>query len=230
MGEQFDENSPLIREPIRRDDRLKATHPRTVTTRSLQQAIYQTAVNAGIRKPAKLTESAIRGSVRHEVKITHGLKKFFVTQLTNAKIDPARREYLASHKHGRTNMGTTEMMLVYDRPEQGDLLKDYASAINLLTIDPAARQEVKIKELESKEQILNQTLEKQNTEYNQRLSRLEKAFLTNYQKDPDKYIFQEQDLLDAFYPQTKEYLKALEDAEIYLGCQRQQSRNTNSDF
>lgn len=139
MGEQFDQNSPLIREPIRRDDQFKAKHPKIVTERSLQQAIYQTAITAGLRKPTMLTESIIKGTIRHEVKITHGLKKFFVTQLTNARIDPARREYLASHKHGRNTMDTTQMMLIYDRPEQTDLLKEYVSAIAFLTIDESEK-------------------------------------------------------------------------------------------
>jgi integrase len=187
-GEVIDEKSPLIRNEVDIEDSLKAKHPRTVTEEGLSHAIGKTLIAAGLRVPIRLTENVIRGSIRHENKLSHGLRKFFLTQLTTAGVDPVRRETMAGHKYGRERVGVTQMMLVYDRPDESELLQDYLKALDLLTIGEEFRQKKELEKLQDKLketptiEALQEKLEKTREDMERRIAD------ARYQTASDMYI------------------------------------------
>ena len=78
---------------------------------------------------------------RKEVKMSHGFRKFFKSQLVLSKVDSDLRMLLMGHsKKG--------LELRYDRLTEEEMLKEYEKAIDLLTIDPANRLRKKVEKLE----------------------------------------------------------------------------------
>jgi hypothetical protein len=73
---------------------------------------------------------------------SHGLRKFCITQMKNAKVDFNDREYLVDHKHSRG------LDVNYDRTTEEDRLQEYLKAMDLLTISPENRLRKKVAEQE----------------------------------------------------------------------------------
>ena len=63
--------------------------------------------------------------------MTHGFRKFAITQMKHAKVDFNDREALVGHKHSRG------LDVEYDRSTEEERLVEWSKAINKLTIDPA---------------------------------------------------------------------------------------------
>lgn len=72
--------------------------------------------------------------------ITHGFRKFFTTQLINAKINPETREMLLGHKIGLASC--------YYRPTEEEMYAEYEKAIDYLTINEENRLRKKVEKLE----------------------------------------------------------------------------------
>lgn len=176
-GERYTPEAPLLREEFDITDTLRASRPRHVTPHAVNNIIKSLTARADIRTVTHLIEGQeqFRSAMRKEVMLTHGLRKFCSTMMAKARVYPNTRERLTGHKTGLDK--------AYLKPEDEDLLAEYMKAEPLLTIDPTARQEVKIKELQSNEKLLLTTLEKQNADYEARLRNLEQSFLYRAGKD-----------------------------------------------
>ena len=75
---------------------------------------------------------------RKEVPIFHGFRKFFTKQLIDSKVEMVHVELLHGHDIGLTGK--------YYRPTEQDLYNEYLKAVNLLTIDPANRLRLELKQ------------------------------------------------------------------------------------
>lgn len=132
LREQFDvRNQTAIRKPMK-------TRPRTLAVK-----LMDLASRVGIRKKDQLLEGQSlpdAGSLRKEVAIAHGFRKFFTTQLINAKVNPEIREMLLGHKIGLASC--------YYRPTEAEMLSEYEKAINHLTINEENRLRMKVEKLE----------------------------------------------------------------------------------
>ena len=62
----------------------------------------------------------------HGIKIAHGFRKFFTTQLVNSKVNAEIREMLLGHKIG--------LVSCYYRPTVEEMYGEYEKAIDNLTI------------------------------------------------------------------------------------------------
>ncbi len=110
--------SPLIREQFKLDDKIQARNPRFVSHSTIEKTMERVVKKAGTNTVRK-------------VMMTHGFRKFAITQMAKAKVDFSDREYLVGHKH------TRGLDVNYHRTTEDEKLVEWSKAINNLTIDPA---------------------------------------------------------------------------------------------
>jgi integrase len=118
-GETIEKDSPLIRESFDTTARYAAAKPKPLHESGLETIMYRI-----------LKRSEVRSS---DVMRSHGLRKFAITQMRQAKVEYNDREYLVGHRH---SLG---LDLNYDRTEEEKRLDEYSKAILLLTINPTQR-------------------------------------------------------------------------------------------
>lgn len=140
-GEKFFPSSFLIREQFDIRDPFAISKCQKTVSNTLVNKIIDLAIRSGIRKKEVLEEGKkhLGGSLRKEVAICHGFRKFFTTKLINKKINPEIREMLLGHKIGLAG--------VYYKPTDDDFLEEYQKVIDELTIDPANRMQRTIETL-----------------------------------------------------------------------------------
>ena len=111
-GEILDKESYLIREQFGINDfeqiRRKS---RKITTRPIRNLMQKLAIRAGLRtiNPTNW----VRTGVRHDIQINHGLRKFFTTQVTKARVNHEMRELWRGHE--------IKLASAYYRPTVADM-------------------------------------------------------------------------------------------------------------
>lgn len=97
-----------------------ATYPQKLKYGSIKRLLIRALSAQGIRP---LLQDGVR---RHEVKGTHGYRKFFKTHAENV-MKPINVELLMGHDTGISES--------YWRPTENEVLQDYLKAVDLLTIN-----------------------------------------------------------------------------------------------
>jgi hypothetical protein len=110
--------APLIREQFSEEDVLK---PEKLSVYTFKKAIGRTIKRARLK------------TTGGEVAMTHGFRKFAITQMIKSKVDYEVREFVSGHRHSRG------LDVSYDRSEVKDRLLEWSKAINLLTINEELR-------------------------------------------------------------------------------------------
>jgi integrase len=131
--------SPLIREQFKLHDKRQAANPRKISLGAIEKTIERAINRAGLH-------------TTHKVMMTHGFRKYAITEMINADVDYNAREYLVGHKHSRG------LDVIYDRTSEKKRLAQWAKAINNLTIDSAYHSN---KRLEIVEGEMNQKIAQQ---------------------------------------------------------------------
>jgi site-specific recombinase XerD len=127
-GEKLGKNSPLVREQFNTKDPFHIKKPRQLTIPMINWILIHLEEKAGIRTK--------------EVTATHGFRKFFTTQVINAKVNPEIREMLLGHKIGLAS--------AYYRPTDEEMYQEYLKAVDLLTINEENRLKRKVHDLSNK--------------------------------------------------------------------------------
>jgi integrase len=132
-GEKLNKDSFLIREQfdIRDQFAIKKPISRPLQGASLSYKIKDIAIRAGLRIQEEL-DIKIPGSIRKEVPIAHGFRKFFTTQLIESDLKTELRWLLEGH-----NLKANDSN--YIRTTEKRLQQEYEKAIDNLTIDPSNR-------------------------------------------------------------------------------------------
>jgi integrase len=142
-GEKIDPDSLLIREQFDVRDQFAIQKPIKTRAKSLTYKLMDLASRVGIRKRGHLLEGqspADGASLRKEVAIAHGFRKFFTTQCVNSKVDPQVREMLLGHKIGLAS--------AYYRPTDDEMFIEYEQAVDNLTVNEENRLKRKVQHLE----------------------------------------------------------------------------------
>lgn len=134
--EQLTPESPLIREEFDTVSLIRKK-PRHVSSHAIQWTIAQLLNKVGIREVDHV-EGGFRK--RKKVKLIHGFRKFFKTQLLQSHVDSTIRKMLMGHD--------LKLDDAYDRPSFDFIVSEYHKAIDALTIDPANRLRKKVEKLE----------------------------------------------------------------------------------
>jgi integrase len=113
-GEKLDkEKSFLIREQFDVNDIEQVRKQgRSITINSMSNILYSLAIKSGVRQ----ANHNSTGRERQAVPLAHGFRKFFTTQLINAKVNPEIREMLLGHSIGLAG--------AYYKPTEDEMLEE----------------------------------------------------------------------------------------------------------
>ena len=131
-GEKLGPDSYLIREQFDVRDQFTTSYPRRPKIPALTFQLSELAFRCGIRKKEQILEgqrSADGSSLRKEVALTHGFRKFFTTQCINSKMNPKIRELLLGNKQGLASYNY--------RPTEEEQFNEYLKVIDFLKINYA---------------------------------------------------------------------------------------------
>jgi hypothetical protein len=131
-GEKLTNEAFLIREQFDIRDQFVISKCRGMKANTLTGKLIDLAERAGIRQKEVLSVEKHRGTIRKDVPIAHGFRKFFTTQLVKSDVKSELRWLLEGH-----NLKANDSN--YVRTEEEDLLEQYQKGIDNLTIDPANR-------------------------------------------------------------------------------------------
>jgi integrase len=137
-GEHLDdkEHTYLIREQFDINDIEQIRKQgRSIARDSIANMLYSLAIKSGLRK----VNHQFTGRERKPVPLAHGFRKFFTTQLINAKVNPEIREMLLGHSIGLAS--------AYYKPTEDEMLEEYMKAADNLTINEENRLRRKVEVL-----------------------------------------------------------------------------------
>jgi hypothetical protein len=134
--ESLNPESPLIREEFDSVSLIRKK-PKHVSKYAIQWTISQLFNKVGIREVDHV-EGGFRK--RKKVKLIHGFRKFFKTQLLQSHVDSTIRKMLMGQD--------LKLDDAYDRPSFDFIVSEYGKAIDALTIDPTKRMARRIQTLE----------------------------------------------------------------------------------
>lgn len=137
-GEKLAANSFLIREQFDiRDPFAIVSKCNGIKSNTLSRKLIDIAERAGIRSRDLLEEGKHRATIRKDVPIAHGFRKFFSSQLVQSDLKTELRWLLEGHNLKGNDSN-------YVRVSEKRLQEEYEKAIDNLTIDPANRQKREI--------------------------------------------------------------------------------------
>ena len=93
-------------------------------------SLFHLLIKIGVR-----TIDHVNSRNRKDVKLTHGFRKFFETQLVNANIHETIIRKMTGHSD---NANLTQL---YSRQTEEEMLGEYIKAVDNLTIDPTKKLE-----------------------------------------------------------------------------------------
>ena len=138
-GEILEDESYLIREQFDINDfeqiRKKS---RKIAKSTLKVNIHTLLRKAGLRE----VDPNFKFGDRNLIPMSHGFRKFWMTQAVKSKMPHEQREMLLGHKIGLAS--------AYYRPSEDDLLDAYLVAVDNLTINEENRLKKKVDELQVK--------------------------------------------------------------------------------
>ena len=152
MGETLTPESPLLRDDFTEET---ADKPKPIGKSGIESAIRHAAIKSGMRVPFSKEDM----HKRHEVMITHGLRKFFKQWCRRSGIDNIPIEWLVGHKGGEAKIGINKLMMTYDPAQEDELFQLYLKAVDNLTINEENRLKVKLKEAKSERDQYKDMLE-----------------------------------------------------------------------
>jgi integrase len=152
-GENIGPNTPLIRERFDVLDIKEGSarkKPQPVQTRGISEIISTLLLKSGIVKTTSYLELErtgvkCRSSERKAVKRAHGMRKFNLTTLISAGVNPIIKEMLIGHK---SMLGLDNN---YYKPTEQQVLQEYLKAVDFLTINDEHRLQKKVAILEKKQ-------------------------------------------------------------------------------
>jgi integrase len=138
-GEVLNDESPLIREDFDVDDKDKVEAPRVAANHSLKCMLVRLVRLAGVKGSHQTNEKG-RTSQRSEIMLSHGLRKFYDSNLVRAEINPIKVSALMGHRSG--------LQRSYLKLTDEELLEEYVKAVNNLTINDENRLKLQVKKLQ----------------------------------------------------------------------------------
>lgn len=134
-GEKLNPESPLIREDFSTAGNIRQK-PRHITSSTITIILIDKLNKIGLRE----TDHVKGCRSRKSVKVIHGFRKFFETQLLQSDVNYVVTKMLMDHD--------LKLEENYFRPTPEYIIKEYSKAIDSLTIDPANRLQRKVQILE----------------------------------------------------------------------------------
>jgi len=131
-GEKLMQDSFLIREQFDIRDPFAISKCKEVKAITISRNLINLAERSGIRQKDALEEGKHRATIRKDVPIAHGFRKFFTSQLVEADLKTELRWLLEGHNLKGNDSN-------YVRVSEKRLQQEYEKAINHLTINEENR-------------------------------------------------------------------------------------------
>lgn len=131
-GEKLNPNSYLIREQFDVRDQFAISKCNEVKGNTLTRKLIDLAERSGIREKEVLQAGKNRATIRKDVPIAHGFRKFFSSQLVKSDVKSELRWLLEGHNLKGNDSN-------YVRISEKRLQEEYEKAINHLTINEENR-------------------------------------------------------------------------------------------
>ena len=144
-GEIINDESPVIRDAFNRHNLDKIRNPQPVSNDGLKFMLEGVVKNSGLERKHEYVNGKV--SQRTEIMAAHGLRKFFDTNLSRARLQRNKMEALMGHK---------SLQQLYDKPDDEELLEEYLKAVDLLTINDENRLKAKVATLEDKDKQIQE--------------------------------------------------------------------------
>ena len=142
-GEKITDKSPLIREQFDKRDSLSIKHPKPITDKLLIATLTILLESVGIRERVTLSEGQKPSTVRSNIPLCNGFRRFFTSQLIHSNCNDLKRYLMEGHA------------LRYNDPSYAHVSEtleaEYLKAISNLTINPENRLNIEVKELKEKQ-------------------------------------------------------------------------------
>lgn len=135
FGERLTPQSPLIREDFTTTG-FSRQKPRHISSVTISRVLIDRLCKLGLRDVDHVNGQR----ARKKVKILHGFRKFFETQLLESDVNYIVTKMLMGH-----NLKLEEN---YFRPKLDYIVKEYKKAVDNLTIDPSNKLRKKVEKLE----------------------------------------------------------------------------------
>jgi integrase len=152
-GEKLIQDSYMTREQFDVRDPSTISKCKETKGNTLTRKLIDLAERSGIRRKEVLEAGKNRATIRKDVPIAHGFRKFFTTQLVEADVKTELRWLLEGH-----NLKANDSH--YIRTTEKRLQQEYEKAIDNLTIDPANRLQRKVETLTIEKSRLDKIEEK----------------------------------------------------------------------
>ena len=140
-GEVITSVSPLIREQFDRTDQFAIAHPRRIKETAIARKLTELAEAAGLRTRTHLKEGQKAASVRTDIPICNGFRRFFCGELANSGLQTEKRWLLEGH-----NLKANDSSYLKVTPQ--DLLAQYELAHDNLVISQVHKLTKKVEKLE----------------------------------------------------------------------------------
>ena len=144
-GETINDESPVIRDAFNRHNLDKVRNPQPVSNDGLKFMLEGIVKNSGLERKHENVNGKV--SQRTEIMAAHGLRKFFDTNLSRARLQRNKLEALMGHK---------SLQQLYDKPDNEELLEEYLKAVDLLTINEENRLKAKVATLQDKDKEIQE--------------------------------------------------------------------------
>ena len=141
-GEVIKPYNPLIRKQFNKDSPEQAANVQATKAGNVRGIIYRALHDSGIREKVNVVKG--QKKILHEVMQSHGLRKFFNTQVVTAGMNILYSEMLMGHKGGGLALQS------YVKPTISQLYDEYINVIDSVTIDPNNRLEHENKQLKKR--------------------------------------------------------------------------------
>jgi integrase len=153
-GEILKPSAPLIRQVFNKINAEDSANPRAMGVGSIENIIYRAIYDSGIREKKNVVKGQKR--VLHEVMQSHGLRKFFNTQVViEGKMSPLYAEFMMGHRSGLA-------MESYVKPTVSQLYNEYMKVVDNVTINEENRLRKEVQTLKIDKTKLEQVLERIN--------------------------------------------------------------------
>lgn len=140
-GEIISSSNPLIREQFDRTDQFAIVHPRRIKETAIARKLTELAEAAGLRTRTHLMVGQKAASVRTDIPICNGFRRFFCGELANSGLQTEKRWLLEGH-----NLKANDSSYLKVTPE--DLLAQYELAHDNLVISREHKLRVHVEKLQ----------------------------------------------------------------------------------
>ena len=160
-GEDLNNNSPLIREQFNTNDKLKTKNPRQLSSTTFRTLVNDVLIKyTNLRKKLVFDYENKRKVGKNPTMLTHGFRKFFTVECTQAGVYHEIVERLVSHKIP----GSRNNYLLFNPQtllEGTADLKGYVAAIDSLTINDENRLQKQVDQLQQQDDYNRYKIDKE---------------------------------------------------------------------